>query len=64
MQRLETSTPPLVLVLLTNVIGVLDDTIPTKLHSGVEDDPDDNEHCSNCDQEVIYRGAKHTQISF
>ena len=37
---------------------------PTKLHSGVEDDSDDNEHCSNCDQEVIYRGAKHTQISF
>ena len=57
MQRLETSTPPLVLVLLTNVIGVLDDTIPTKLHSGVEDDSDDNEHCSNCDQEVIYRGG-------
>ena len=24
-----------------------------------------SEHCSSCDdQEVIYRGAKHTQISF
>ena len=65
MQWLEISTPLLpVLVLLTNVKDVLDDTLPTKLHSGVEDDPDDNEHCSNCDQEVIYRGAKHTQISF